>query len=741
MFKAYSFYLLLHTILEFYYENVSVINRKHCILIIFCIIFEWTFATSTALLSFIQALAIVIIRININKQKSILKENITKIKFESKQRKMTYDNDEYILKLIDQGYFLYRKTFIGSLNEISLIYKNNKAQKILNNLECQDQTIAGYLVTVNEPRRQLRELLEESLNSEIQMGFISRFTFAPKISDQSIPFRYFNGEIWRLSKSVSVLILSEQLSENESLRLIEGFKDAIICTLSHELRTFTNGIIGNIELMIDNPNLGHEEKINREIALCSSYLLSNRLKDLFDHIQLQNNGFKLHYSEFTLDELLSIIKKVCGPYASQKQLDFIISKKGKNLNTIVGDKERLQQILMNLISKAIEFTDYGKIVLEMERRGNGLCFKVISYGSTMQHKLEQQINRMSPKYKEIFKEILKENTASIKNVDALSLEISQILCKEMGTKILTKNVKGKFSLLEFTIGDGFLTAHTNILKRSKTNLRFKNIEIHKTRLLEKIENKPELSRSMIKSRDNQIRNNENYEPLKIIQLNEIEPTVESDDIPNEIALTSPINLPSSKTKSLMGCFRPSYHSSSCIPSIECIKNFEKITALRRRSCVKRMNWLKINELSFSNFVAHSNMDDVAKMNVLIVDDDAINRRVLKALLKRFGYNAMEAKDGGEAISLIEGYIKSEKLYEVLIIFMDLQMPVMDGIMATKRILELAKEAEVNPPPIVGVTADPIESDRRNFIKAGLREILSKPVDTKKIEYIINKYIK
>ena len=85
---------------------------------------------------------------------------------------MTYDNDECILKLIDQGYFLYRKTSIGSLNEISLIYKNNKAQKILNNVECQDQTIAGYLVTVNEPKRQLRELLEESLNSEIQMGFI-----------------------------------------------------------------------------------------------------------------------------------------------------------------------------------------------------------------------------------------------------------------------------------------------------------------------------------------------------------------------------------------------------------------------------------------------------------------------------------------------------------------------------------------------------------------------------------------
>ena len=151
---------------------------------------------------------------------------------------------------------------------------------------------------------------------------------------------------------------------------------------------------------------------------------------------------------------------------------------------------------------------------------------------------------------------------------------------------------------------------------------------------------------------------------------------------------------------------------------------------RRKSC--------FNKISRTIFDHNKNCPEQYIM--LVVDDDAINRRILRELLKRLGYKSIEAKDGGEAITLIEGYIKSKMLYEVQMIFMDLQMPILNGIMATGRIMELSKKANQAPPPIIGVTADPIESDKRNFLKAGLKQILSKPVDSKKLRTTIQKYI-
>ena len=135
------------------------------------------------------------------------------------------------------------------------------------------------------------------------------------------------------------------------------------------------------------------------------------------------------------------------------------------------------------------------------------------------------------------------------------------------------------------------------------------------------------------------------------------------------------------------------------------------------------------------------LDDNEKCSVLIVDDNAINRSVLKSLLKRHGYNSIEANDGREALRLAEQYLHTNTIHEIEVVFMDLQMPTMNGIQATAAIIASCQLLSTPPPPIIGVSSDPSEEDRDKFLAAGIQEFISKPIDKQKVSYVIQKYMR
>ena len=134
------------------------------------------------------------------------------------------------------------------------------------------------------------------------------------------------------------------------------------------------------------------------------------------------------------------------------------------------------------------------------------------------------------------------------------------------------------------------------------------------------------------------------------------------------------------------------------------------------------------------------VDDVDRFSILIADDDAFNRNVLKDLLQRRGLNSLEASDGKEAVGLIDRYVKSGTLAEINIIFMDLQMPNMDGIEAATTVQSLCRQASMQPPPIIGLSGDSSEEDRKMFQRAGIAEFVSKPVTNAKLRHILGTYL-
>ena len=153
-------------------------------------------------------------------------------------------------------------------------------------------------------------------------------------------------------------------------------------TLSHELKTSLNSIIGNLDLLedgIDKCNI-----IYYKSALSSSHILSNRINDLFDFIQIQDREFVMHIKSIKIEILVNELVEISKWPAEMKNLKFssiIESNVPTNINC---DPIRIKQVLLNLLMKAIEYTDYGKIIFRVElNKENLTTFKIISVGTPL----------------------------------------------------------------------------------------------------------------------------------------------------------------------------------------------------------------------------------------------------------------------------------------------------------------------------------------------------------------------
>jgi len=128
------------------------------------------------------------------------------------------------------------------------------------------------------------------------------------------------------------------------------------------------------------------------------------------------------------------------------------------------------------------------------------------------------------------------------------------------------------------------------------------------------------------------------------------------------------------------------------------------------------------------------------VNLELFEDDMSNRFVLKSLLNKFGYSSIEAQNGLDAVEIVERHIKNNTIRTLLIIFMDSQTPVMNGIKSTETILNILSIAGISPPPIIGISSDSLEEDRYKSEKAGITEFINKPLDKQKVKAILDRYI-
>ena len=645
------------------------------------------------------------------------------------------------LDLIDIGYFVLSKT-------LKMLYVNNKGLEIMNSMNEKFNKFITTLVDVNNTENNLLDILKTfSSNKNIRNNMKAMLKSTSNINNDAlikvVPFSYYKIRLIKLKPDYVLMIMTET-STISDFTVAKNLENAVNLTISHELRTLLNGVVSNLDLLENG--ISSKYKLYYHLSYSSSELLTYRLNDFFDYILIQENEFKLHKSDIELNKLVLQITQIVKWIALQKRIKFTTYIDPEIPNVVLGDMVRITQILLNLISKSIEYTDYGEIRMEIsEECYSNLVFKIKCIGAGIHYKLLSQINNDKPhRLKNYYRDSPNNSKTSLENIESMYLEISQLICKKMNSEIVINSKDKKYSEFVFTLPDMIdMTTCCNLSKSKSKMDRYKSILINANKVQENKRRSAVVKQyllrnySLNKAREGDKKLDTIFESVESDIPSEgiIHDIKEADNLgirkpPSQSALSSSVPIP------IM--HKPNFSSNKVLMTEEDSISFQlkaspgsintNFTSNKRFSC------------QFNNLYSTKVVDDSTISNIMVVDDNFMNRFALKSIIAYHGYSSIEVQDGADAVNIINDLIMKNKLRKLLLIFMDLQMPIMNGIDSTIEIIKICKEAKINSPPIIGVSSDPSEENRREFENAGIQQFFNKPLTKQKVKSIFDTYI-
>jgi len=474
------------------------------------------------------------------------------------------------------------------------------------------------------------------------------------------------------------------------LKISAANKDKIIATISHELRTPLNGMLGMIQIMEGQTN-DPELKYNLSIFKKSSMLLLHLVNSILDLQQLKFNKFKLNLSMTDLLELFEEVKSLFEFQCQQKHIAIdinIAENVPKKINT---DRSRLSQILINLVGNALKFTFKGGITLGA-RKDDEDPKKVYIWVSDTGIGIKEENKKI------LFSMYGKPEDPESINREGVGLGLS--ICKELveqlcpGEEIKLESTYGKGSTFGFRIAsleepEHSLNDSLSVIleekqcwsdeKKSRTHL----LSTHRSRLA--------------------------LEPL----LSPMQTQPESTDKKNFLEVPV-INFPTRLGGSMS-------HLDET--------NDQLLTISIREPS------LRTPRASPKGSVASSPRG--RGQAVLLVDDNPFNLIVAQTFLQKLSFTVVTAMNGQLAIDAVLKHAREGVTFSFIL--MDLQMPVMDGYEATKKLRELMKKGEIERIPILALSANDSEDVKEECMRIGIEEHLTKPIMEADLHKIVEKY--
>lgn len=548
--------------------------------------------------------------------------------------------------------------------------------------------------------------------------------------DEVIGVAVIERDISDQRRATNELIKAKSKAEEAESRALAANKSRgeFLANVSHELRTPMNAILGMIELAMDeeiSPLIDDYLKTARS----SAYSLLELVDELLDFSKIEAGKFEIQPHPFSIADTIDSVGKELSPRAAEKGLELFCDLDSHIPRSLVGDQRRIKQVLANLVSNAIKFTEIGEVVVKAQYLGDqeqGVCLRMSVADTGIGIAPEDQARIFAPFAQADMSATRKHHGTG------LGLSICQEILEMMGSNLELESTPDEGSCFSFQLclpvdtdfQEGF-DAPTELVQNMRVLLVDDN-ETH-LRILHRLFESWNMNPIAAHGSDaavallDQLASEQ--KTVDLVVVDGMMPGKDGFDLVTEVASTArwghpkTIIMQSDTDKSLFSDRLEDSPAEAVVTKP--ISQSELLNAV-----VESLDLYVPQKRDESNRDEESIL--VKTLNVLLVEDLLANQKVAKAILEKRGHRVTVVNNGKAAISTL---YDAEDRFDVVL--MDVQMPVMDGLQATREIRATQDQA-FSSIPIVAMTANAMRKDRDECFEAGMNAYLSKPLDAKKL---------
>lgn len=555
--------------------------------------------------------------------------------------------------------------------------------------------------------------------------------------------QHYNWEVipWSISKEKmgGIIIFTQNITNsvkvNKELKkakkmadLASKAKSEFLANMSHEIRTPLNGVIGFSDLLLKSPLNDVQTQYLNYINESGNSLLTI-INDILDFSKIESGKLELYVDKYNIYDLASQVVNVVLYQAQRKDIELLLNIEQGLPKTIWIDESRIKQVLINLLGNAVKFTEQGEIELKIQKLQSKdhkikLRFSVRDTG----------IGIPEDKQQRIFDAFTQEDSSVSKKYGGtgLGLTISNNILKYMGSQLSLTSEMGAGSVFYFDLEIPYELDNLDELE---------DLDVGRVLIVDDNENNRMILNHMLsyKNIESEMAAN-GLEAIQLLMQGEkfdiilmdyhmpvlsgLETIEKIKELFNKQSEMTPLIVlhTSSEEHEVISSFRQD-ERSYCL--LKPIKSDELYDTLQRAVQYTKKGIQPVERKEEMVIFTQS-------LNVLLADDNPVNMALNERMMSLLTPNAelVEAVDGKVALDACK-----EKQFDLIL--MDVQMPIMDGIEATKNIRLLPNYAQV---PIIGVTAGNILGEKEKCLNAGMSDFLPKPLRQDELFEMLKKYI-